>query len=123
MLQINEIGLWRMIDERIRYMNLNINEVDIQSWYVDVNSFYQEEQLGQDTAVLISPEIDMPYTAQLILDAGNNKLVTSKEDYEKLVYAGFQFFQDQLNITVSNYGTDFVPFRLEFLKIIPKLKR
>lgn len=123
MLQINEIGLWRMIDERIRYMNLNINEVDIQSWYVDVNSFYQEEQLGQDTAVLINPELDIPYTAQLILDAGNNKLVTSKEDYEKLVYAGFQFFQDQLNITVSNYGTDFVPFRLEFLKIIPKLKR
>lgn len=123
MLQINEIGLWRIIDERIRYMNLNINEVDIQSWYVDVNSFYQEEQLGQDTAVLISPEIDIPYTAQLILDAGNNKLVTSKEDYEKSVYAGFQFFQDQLSITVSNYGTDFVPFRLEFLKIIPKLKR
>lgn len=123
MLQINEIGLWRIIDERIRYMNLNINEVDIQSWYVDVNSFYQEEQLGQDTAVLISPEIDIPYTAQLILDAGNNKLVTSKEDYEKSVYTGFQFFQDQLSITVSNYGTDFVPFRLEFLKIIPKLKR
>lgn len=123
MSQINEIGLWRLIDERIRYMNLNANEVDIQSWYVDINSFYQEEQLGQDTVVLINPEIDIPYTAQLILDAGNNKLVTSKEDYEKLVYAGFQFFQDQLNITVSNYGTDFVPFRLEFLKIIPKLKR
>lgn len=123
MTPVNEIGLWRLIDERIRYMNLSINEVDIQSWYVDVNSFYQEEQLGQDTAVLISPEIDIPFTAQLILDAGNNKLVTSKEDYEKLVYAGFQFFQDQLNITVSNYGTDFVPFRLEFLKIIPKLKR
>lgn len=112
-----------MIDERIRYMNLTVHEVDIQSWYVDVNSFYQEEQLGQDTAVLINPEIDIPYTAQLILDAGNNKLVTSKEDYEKMVYAGFQFFQDQLSITVSNYGTDFVPFRLEFLKIIPKLKR
>lgn len=123
MSQINEIGLWRMIDERIRYMNLTADKVDIQSWYVDVNSFYQEEQLNQDTAVLISPEIDIPYTAQLILDAGNNKLVTSKEDYEKLIYAGFQFFQDQLNITLTNYGTDFVPFRLEFLKIIPKLKR
>ena len=123
MIQINEIGLWRLIDERIRYMNLTANEIDMQSWYVDVNSFYQEEQLGQDTVVLINSEIDIPYTAQLILDAGNNKLVTSKEDYEKLIYAGFQFFQDQLNITVSNYGTDFVPFRLEFLKIIPKLKR
>ena len=120
---INEIGLWRLIDERIKNMGFTREEVDIQAFCVDVTSYYVEEKLKQDTVVLVSPTIDIPYTAQLIIEGGNNKLDTSKEDYEKLAYAGYQFFQDQINITTSNYGLDFVPYRLEFIRISPNGKK
>ncbi len=118
---INEIGLWRFIDERIRYMGFTRDKVDIQAWTVDIMSYYQEIDLEQNTVVLVSPVIDIPYTAQLIITGGNNEIVTSKEDYEKLTYANFQFFEDLIKITVKNYGLNFVPFRLEFLKLIPRL--
>jgi hypothetical protein len=116
---INETGLWRLIDERIRYMGLAPGEYDLQAFYVDIVSYHQIIELGQDTVVLVSSELDIPYTAQIILDGGNNKLETSKSDFEKLTYAGYQFFQDQINITTSNYGTDFTPYRLEFIRISP----
>ena len=118
-MKLNEIGLWRLIDERIRYMGLAPDEYDLQAFYVDIVSYHQIIELGQDTVVLVNSELDMPYTAQVILDAGNNKLETSKSDYEKLSYAQFQFFQDQINVTTSNYGTDFTPYRLEFIRISP----
>jgi hypothetical protein len=118
-MKINETGLWRLIDQRIRNMGFTHEEVDIQAFYVDIVSYHQTIELGQDTVVLVNTEIDIPYTAQVILDGGNNKLETSKSDYEKLSYSGFQFFQDQISVTTSNYGIDFTPYRLEFIRISP----
>ena len=116
---VNEIGLWRLIDQRIRNMGFTSGDVEIQAFCVDINSYYQTIELGQDTVVLVNTELDIPYTAQIILDGGNNKLETSKSDYEKLAYAGYQFFQDLINVTTSNYGIDFTPYRLEFIRISP----
>jgi len=116
---VNEIGLWRLIDQRVRNMGFAPHEVEFETEFVDINSYYQIIELGQDTVVLINIEFDIPYTAQVILDGGNNKLETSKSDYEKLTYAGYQFFQDQINVTTNNYGTDFTPYRIEFLRISP----
>jgi hypothetical protein len=119
-MMINEIGLWRLIDERIRYMGLKTpDEYDLQAFCVDIVSYHQTIELGQDTVVLVNSELDIPYTAQVILDAGNNKLETSKSDYEKLSYSQFQFFQDQIKVTTGNYGIDFTPYRLEFIRISP----
>ena len=119
---VNETGLWRLIDQRIRNMGFSPHEVEIQAIFVDINSYHQIIELGQDTVVLVNVEFDIPYTAQVILDGGNNKLETSKSDYEKLSYAGYQFFQDQITVTTSNYGTDFTPYRLEFIRISPNKK-
>ena len=116
---VNETGLWRLIDQRIRNMGFAQSDVEIQAFYVDVNSYYQTIELGQDTVVLVNTELDIPYTAQVILDGGNNKLETSKSDYEKLSYVGYQFFEDLINVTTCNYGTDFTPYRLEFIRISP----
>ena len=116
---VNEIGLWRLIDQRVRNMGFAPHEVEFETEFVDINSYYQIIELGQDTVVLVNSELDIPYTAQVILDGGNNKLETSKSDYEKLSYANFQFFQDQINVTTSNYGIDFTPYRLEFMRISP----
>jgi len=108
-----------LIDQRIRNMGFAQGEVEIQPFCVDVNSYYQIIELGQDTVVLVNTELDIPYTAQIILDGGNNKLETSKSDYEKLAYAGYRFFQDLITVTTSNYGIDFTPYRLEFIRISP----
>ena len=118
-MKVNETGLWRLIDQRIKNMGFASNDVDIQAFYVDVVSYHQIIELGQDTVVLVNTELDIPYTAQIILDGGNNKLETSKSDYEKLSYSHYQFFQDQINVTSSNYGIDFTPYRLEFIRISP----
>jgi len=118
-MKVNETGLWRLIDQRIRNMGFAQGEVEIQPFCVDINSYYQTIELGQDTVVLVNTELDIPYTAQVILDGGNNKLETSKSDYEKLAYAGYQFFQDLITVTTSNYGIDFTPYRLEFIRISP----
>ena len=118
-MKVNETGLWRLIDQRIRNMGFALGDVDIQAFFVDVVSYHQIIELGQDTVVLVNTELDIPYTAQIILDGGNNKLETSKSDYEKLSYSHYQFFQDQINVTTSNYGIDFTPYRLEFIRISP----
>ena len=120
---INETGIWRMIEQKIRYMGLTAEEVNLQPFYIDVRSTNQTEELGQDTVVLVNGELDVPYTAQVIIDAGNNKLETSKKDYENLAYSGSQFFQDRITITTSNYGIDFTPYRLEFIRISPNKQR
>jgi hypothetical protein len=116
---LNETGLWRLIDERIRNMGFAPGEVDLKSFCVDIVSYHQTIDLGQNTVVLVNSELDIPYTAQMILVSGNNSLETSKEDYEKLSYAQYQFFEDRIDVTTSNYGTDFTPYRLEFIRIAP----
>jgi hypothetical protein len=116
---VNETGLWRLIDERIRNMGFLPHEVDLQSFCVDIVSYHQTIDLEQNTVVLVNSELDIPYTAQMILVSGNNSLETSKEDYEKLSYAQYQFFEDRIDVTTSNYGTDFTPYRLEFIRIAP----
>jgi hypothetical protein len=118
-MKINETGLWRLIDERIRNMGFLPGEVDLQPFCVDVVSYHQTVDLGQNTVVLVNSELDIPYTAQMLLDSGNNQMETSKEDYEKLSYARYQFFEDRIDVTTSNYGTDFTPYRLEFIRIAP----
>ena len=118
-MKVNETGLWRLIDQRIKNMGFASGDVDIQAFYVDIVSYHQIIELGQDTVVLVNTELDIPYTAQIILDGGNNKLEISKSDYEKLSYSHYQFFQDQINVTTSNYGIDFTPYRLEFIRISP----
>jgi hypothetical protein len=122
MAKVNETGLWRMIDERIRYMDMTPEQVDVQPLLVDVMFDRFRMELGQNTAVLVNIDMDVPATAQLIIDSGNNMLVTSRRDYEKLTYAGYRFFEDAIEVSLNNYGEKFTPFRLEFLQIIPKLK-
>jgi len=121
-MKVNEIGLWRMIDQRIRYMGLAPDEVNLQAFCYEVRSTNEVIELEQDTVVLVNTELDIPSIAQIILDGGNNKLETSKLDYENLTYANYQFFQDRINVITSNYGVDFVPYRLEFIRISPNPK-
>jgi len=119
---LNETGLWKLIEQRIRYMELTSNEVNLQAFYVEVRSNNQSVELGQDTVILVNAELDVPYTAQVIIDSGNNKLETSKLDYEKLSYVRHHFFQDRITISTSNYGLYFTPYRLEFIRISPQKK-
>jgi len=119
MKQLNETGLWRLIDQCIRRMNLSDGEYTLYSKVVEIESYHQTIDLRQDTAVLVNIEFDIPYTAQVILDSGNNIMETSKSDYEKLAYAGYQIFQDQITVKTANYGESFTPYRIEFLCISP----
>ena len=122
-MKLNEIVLSRMIDQRIRGMKLTPEQVNINAFYVDVRSPNQTEELGQDTIVLVNSQLDVPYTAQIIIQGGNNKLITSKKDYENLSYSGYQFFQERITILTKNYGVTFTPYRLEFVRISPNVKK
>jgi len=116
---MNEILLAKLIDQRIRNLGLTENEANIDAFCIKVVSANQIEPLGQNTIVLVNRDLDIPQTAQLIIDSGNNKLETSKQEYEKNRYSGYQFFDDRITITTSNYGLLFTPYQLEFIRISP----
>jgi len=122
-MKLNEVGIWNLIEQRIRYMGLTKEEVNLQAYYVNIRFTVQTIELEQDTVVLVNSGLDIPYTAQVILDSGNNKLETSKADYENLSYSRHQFFQDRVTISTINYGMIFTPYRLEFIRISPNKKR
>jgi hypothetical protein len=116
---VNEIGLWRLIDECIRREGLAKDEVDIQACHEDIMSYHQTIEPEQNIYVLVNSELDIPYTAQVLLISGNNTPETSKSDYEKLVYAQYQFFKERITVQTRNYGIDFIPYRPEFIRIVP----
>lgn len=88
---------------------------------MDIVSSEHTIDLEQDTWVLVSSELDVPYTAQIILTSGNMMMETSKSDYEKQSYAQYQFFRNRLTVVTKNYGIRFIPYRLEFIRISPNV--
>lgn len=87
---------------------------------LEVISAYQVFEFYNDIVILSNEILDIPDTANLKLISSDNVLVTSKDAYENFnKNTRNEFFSNYLKITLSNYGTTFIPFILEFLKVIP----
>ena len=88
---------------------------------LDVNKPDQIIDLNKYIWLFVSESVDTrPYT-RIELKSPNNTLIFSKTVLEQM-HNQFRFFDEELEITVDHYGAkerDFIPFRLEFWRIIP----
>jgi hypothetical protein len=79
----------------------------------------QHFTLDNSIYFLINEKLDMPVTAKLILSSPDAFFSTSQTEYDTLKAHKNQSFRNNLKVETKNYGTEFVPFSLEFLKITP----
>ncbi len=68
---------------------------------------------------LISKSLDIPDTAKVILNSPDSFYSFSKIEFENYQGYGNQSFRNKLRVKTMNYGIDFTPFTLEFLKVTP----
>jgi hypothetical protein len=76
--------------------------------------------LNNDILILTSQEIDIPINSTLCLESHDNLFTITKAEYSVITYHKYQVFSNYLKISLKDYG-DFVPFQLEFLRIIPSI--
>jgi len=72
-----------------------------------------------DILILSNDKIDIPLTAKLIINSDDNVLITSKAEFNEWQDYKNQRFTKNISIELQNYGVNFIPFQLEFMRIIP----
>jgi len=80
---------------------------------VDNEKFYTK--LSNGLYFLINETLDIPTTATVVIEGQNNLLIASKDSFMRPLRA----FRSYLSVKTINYGTEFVPFSLQFLKVMP----
>jgi hypothetical protein len=88
-----------------------------------VTSSTWKEEFHNEVLVFVSNVIDLPLTARVRIVSADENFVTSPEELKNMVYAKHRFFSNQVEITTENYGTTFIGYRLEFLRIKPDAKQ
>ena len=68
---------------------------------------------------LVSDEIDIPATAKVKIISADNIIQFSKKDYEFNKSFENECFRIYLKVTTTNYGINFIPYKLKFLKVTP----
>lgn len=69
---------------------------------------------------LMSKSINVPVVARLVIQSPDNLFASSQADFGQLELQELQSFRNNMKITLTNYGAQFIPYTLEFLKITPK---
>ena len=76
--------------------------------------------IGNDLLILTSLDVDIPINATLTLESLNNLFTITKAEYAIINYFRYQVFSSYLKINLKNFSS-YVPFQLEFLRIIPTI--
>ncbi len=102
-----------------------VSRPEILSGVAGVGSLnYQEVSdiiwLGNDLLVLTSNEIDIPINSTLTLESLNNLFIITRAEYAIINYYKYQVFSNYIKISLKNFSS-YVPFQLEFLRIIPTI--
>lgn len=116
---IDVIGLIEIEAKARGIKNYNVRLVS-----VDITSPYQQIVLDKYLYLFISTRVDTPaLPTKIELRSPDNLFQFTKTTLENTDMAQLQFFSEELIIKTENYGSndpaDFIPFTLEFLKIIP----
>ncbi len=104
-----------------------IERYSVKPVQVEITSPYQYIGLDKYLYLFVSDKVDTPaLPTRVDLQSPDNLYQFTKTTLENTTYAKYQFFSDELIVNVRNYGSDkeseFVPFMLEFLKVIPDNK-
>jgi hypothetical protein len=113
--------LWITVEENERQVSRNAILTEVSQVgsliYREVN---KNINLNNDILILTNKEIDIPINATLTLESHDNLFSITKAEYAIINYHKYQVFSNNLKIALKDYG-DYVPFQLEFLRIIPTL--
>ena len=115
MIEINELV-------KIEAASRNIKRYKTQTVFVDVIKPNMIIDLNKYPYLFCSESCDTKIHTKVELISSDNYFAFTKTTLEDADVSQFQFFTSELEIKVSNYGKpgSFIPFRLEFLKIIPE---
>jgi len=91
--------------------------------FLDVNTPDVILDLNKYIYLFASEQVDTKIHTKIELISPDNYFAFSKNTLNTSAYTQYKFFSEELEILTSNYGEDastFIPFRLEFWKIIPE---
>lgn len=102
----------------------NIDNYSVRPVQVEITSPYMILPLDKYIYLFASEAVDTPALPTMVdLQSPDNSYQFTKTTLSNTVVAQYQFFTEELIIKTSNYGSnnpkDFLPFMLEFLKVIP----
>lgn len=101
-----------------------IKHYSVKPMQVEVTSPYIRIPLDKYIYLFASEAVDTPALPTMVdLSSPDNNYQFTKTTLENTAVAQYQFFTEELIIKTSNYGSDnpndFLPFMLEFLKVVP----
>jgi len=101
-----------------------IEKYKIQTTFIDITAADLIFDLNKYIYLFCSEDIDCKIHTKVELISGDNYLAITKNVLKGMNNSKYQFFTGELEIKTSNYGKlgSFIPYRLEFYKIIPENK-
>lgn len=97
-----------------------IKKFKVQTTFIDVSTDDIIYDLNKYIYLFCSEDIDAKIHTKVELISSDNYLAITKNILQNMKNSKYQFFTGELQIKTSNYGKQFVPYRLEFYKIIPE---
>lgn len=100
-----------------------IKKFKAQPIFIDVTEPDMIISLGKYIYLFASTDIDVRQFTKCELISADNYFAMCKGTLKRSDSSQFLFFTEEMEIITSNYGadkSDFIPYRLEFWKIIPE---
>lgn len=116
---MSSIDLTNLI--RLEMENRGIKKYSVKTEYLDINEPRKIIDLGKYIWLFASESMDTKIHTVVELKSPDTLFVFNKSILESMT-TQFKFFTEELDIVVRNYGLELLPFRLEFIKIIPEFE-
>ena len=107
----------------VEMQNRGIDRFKSAPIFVDITKPDVILDLSKYIYLFASEAVDTKIHTKIELISPDNYFAFSRNTLANSAYTQYQFFSEELQILTSNYGADmtaFIPFRLEFWKIIPE---
>lgn len=104
-----------------------VDKYTVKPIQLEVSEPYMILDLDKYVYLFVSHNVDTPaLPTRIDLKSPDNLFQFTRTTLENSAMAQYQFFSEGLTIRTTNYGSDkpseFTPFMLEFLKIIPEVE-
>lgn len=120
------LDIFKLVD--IEAKNRGLGSYTTKLEQVEVSKPYQIVHLDKYLYLFVSQRVDTPaLPTRVELRSPDNFYQFTKTTLENSDCSQYQMFSEELEIETKNFGSDdpgqFIPFMLEFLKVIPEVKK
>lgn len=112
---------------RLEMLSRGVKDYSVKAIQLEVTEPYMIIDLDRYVYLFVSKTVDTPaLPCRVDLKSPDNLYQFTRTTLENSSMSQYQFFSEGLTIQTSNYGTNdpskFMPFMLEFLKVVPKME-